>query len=135
MRYPFQPLPGESRPRPVIRFSFDALPGTTLLGLVDSGAHGTRIGREWADQLGIDLSDTETSTFIAGGNRYPARKAPVVLKLDRHTFETEVSFVDNWTLPHHILGLDGFFDRFIVRIDAADTELRLSPKRQARRID
>lgn len=133
MRYPFQALPGESKPRPVVSFAFANRPRIKLLGLVDSGAHGTRIGREWADELNIDLSGIESQWFTIGARKLSARKAPVTLMVDRHRFITEVSFVDNWPYPHNILGLEGFFDRFIVRIDAADRELRLIPKRQVPR--
>jgi hypothetical protein len=129
MRYPFQVLPGESKPRPVVSFAFANRPRTRLLGLVDSGAHGTRIGREWADELDIDLSGIDAQPFLIGGRLLSARKAPVTLMVDRHRFATEVSFVDNWTFPHNVLGLEGFFDRFVVRIDAADQELKLAPKR------
>ena len=128
MRYRFQPLPNDRRPYPVIPFSFERLPRIRLFGLVDSGARTTRIDGEWADELGIDLSDVEATPFSVAGDNLFARKAAVTLMLDRYRLETEVTFVDGWRHSHQLLGLDGFFDRFIVRIDAADGELKLSPR-------
>ncbi len=67
MKFSFQALPAETTPRPVVPVSFPDLPKVQLLGLVDSGALGTRISDEIADALEIDLSEAETRTFRVGG--------------------------------------------------------------------
>jgi hypothetical protein len=130
--YPFQQLPFDPKylVRPVVPFSFCALPRTKLLGLVDSGSAVTRIDEDWAKELQIDLSEAATSEFTIAGHQYVERRTTVELKVGPHQWEAEVAFVEGWRHSHQILGIKGFFDRFIVRLDGLDEHTRLIRNRR-----
>jgi hypothetical protein len=130
--YPFLQLPFDPKylVRPVVPFSFRALPGTKLLGLVDSGSAVTRIDDDWAQQLGIDLSQAEVGEFKIAGHHYVEKRTTVELRVGPHQWEAEVAFVEGWRHSHQILGIKGFFDRFIVRVDGLDEHTRLIRNRR-----
>lgn len=133
MKFSFQALPAETIPRPVVPVSFPALPKVQLLGLVDSGALGTRISDEIADALEIDLSEAETRTFGVGGLDYHYRSTLVDVTIGRHQRPMRVDFVEDWKHEHALLGISGFFEEFVVRIDALRSELSLTPSRHPTR--
>jgi hypothetical protein len=126
MKFRFQALPSERFTRPVVPVTFSALPGFATVGLVDSGARGTRIGSEWADLLGLDLSEADHNRIRVGGGAYDARDISVRMKVGRWEWDAEVSFVENWDKGFALLGIKGFFDNFVVRIDAARQETSLT---------
>lgn len=118
MEFQFQPLPSEVIKRPVVPIKFVNLPKLETLGLVDSGALGTRIGAEWAEPLGLDLSEGSTRKLVAGGRSYLAYDLNVRLKVGKWEWNATVSFAEDWYHGYAILGLEGFFDNFVVRIDS-----------------
>lgn len=132
MKHSFQSLPSERRPRPIVPVRFTALPRLTLFGLVDSGAVGVRADWDYADALGIDLSDAKQVSGAVRGINYVAYLAEAELTVSRsaHRWTCEIGFIRNFG-EHLLLGIDGFFDQFVVRIDAAklDTQVTPSPRR------
>lgn len=129
MKFPFRPLPGERTLRPVVDISFPELPNITIPALVDSGALGTRISDEIADALALDLSDAEPSTFGVGGREYECRTLITPLSVGRDTRPCEISFVSGWRHDHALLGIRGFFENYIVRIDATSATTTLQQRR------
>lgn len=101
-----------------------------MLGLVDSGALGTRFPGPLAAALNIDLTSVEVSQFRLHGQDYHYRTARVdVVVGGRVTRPMHIDFVDGWKYGHVLLGISGFFDEFVVRIDAPRKEVSLSPAR------
>jgi hypothetical protein len=116
--------------RPVIPFSFAKLPRTDVLGLVDSGANRVRVSDEFTTDLGVDLSGAPETTFFIGGQPYVERTVPVSLRIGKtgYTWKANVSFVTEWGYSFQILGMQGFFDQFTVRIDSRKELVALTPQ-------
>lgn len=127
MDYPFSPLPRRKALRPVIPFNFVALPRITILGLVDSGAMGIRISADFADELGIDLSDCPKSTITIGGGTVTGSFAKVGLKFHKHIVNADVHFLQGWNPGHALLGLQGFFEYYDVHVRAQRRTTTLKP--------
>ncbi len=129
MDFPFSRLGSRGPAMPIVPISFPQLPNTTFTGLVDSGAAGTRIHFELAEQLNIDLDGAETDSFYAGARKYTAFLADVDLTVGKYTLPTTVSFVPEWQRTHFLLGMAGFFEHFVIRIHAAKETTTLRPSR------
>lgn len=132
MRFEFQSLPSERRRRPVVPLRFTALPRLTLIGLVDSGAVGIRADREYADLLSIDLTSAQTVAGAIAGRPYTAFLHPAQLTVPKssHRWTCEIGFIDNLG-EHLILGVDGFFDQFVVRIDGSKGDTQVTPSQRS----
>lgn len=126
MKFPFRALPGERTLRPVVDIAFPGLPNLTIPALVDSGAFATRVSDEFAEELGVDLAMVAAVPFSVGLGRYHSRRAITDLTVRKDTRPCEIEFVSGWGHDHALLGLRGFFDNYVVRIDAVArmTELR-----------
>jgi hypothetical protein len=129
MKFEFQTLPAETRRRPVVPVMFPVLPDVKVLGLVDSGALGTRFDARWARELGLDLTQGSVEPFNIAGRRHLAYTLTIPLIVGRYKWNSRVSFAEDWTYSHAVLGLDGFFDNFVVRIDANRRETTLLTRR------
>ncbi|WIB67433.1 hypothetical protein DEI93_16005 [Curtobacterium sp. MCBD17_035] len=130
MKFPFvRPVSGPNRP--IVPFSFADLPRVTLLGLVDSGSLGVRLDAQFAEPLGVDLSQLEQHSFSAGGQHYVERLANVPLRIGTrgYSWDAEVSFVHGWGHSFQLLGFRGFFDQFVVQVDARKEQVLLRPHR------
>ena len=57
-----------------------------------------------------------------------ARQASVQLTLGEVTWESSVWFCDPWPLAFHLLGQEGFFRWFDVRVRAAIYEVEIEPE-------
>lgn len=126
MKFRFQSLPFQNGQRPIVPVEFPSLSNTAIPGLVDSGAWGTRVDASWAQELSIDLSQGERQEFTAANGAYVAYAVPVSLKIGRVTWVANVSFTEGWNRPFVLLGLNGFFEHFVVRIDASKAETTLT---------
>ncbi len=115
---------------PVVPVTFPGKPRLSFLGLVDSGASGTRVPAELAGELGVDLQGAQEETFYAGAQRYRSLVAEVDLTIGKHTRPTLVSFTENWQPGHFLLGIRGFFQNYVVRIDAPRAITTLTPTRR-----
>jgi hypothetical protein len=81
-----------------------------------------------ADAAGIDLRTVDEERFAVGGFVTTARQASVQLTLAELTWEAPVWFCDPWPLAFHLLGQEGFFSRFEVRLRAAVYEIEIIPE-------
>ena len=129
-KFIFEPLPGGRHLRPVIPFTFARFPKFEMKGLIDSGAVATRVHADIAEYMQIDLSGIEPVSFVAGGGKYYGRTVPTQLSVDGFIWEAPVCFTEEWELGYQLLGLRGFFDTFVVRIEASKLSVKLSPSRQ-----
>ena len=129
MEFQFGPLPNRRELRPVVTFTFPKLPQASVLGLIDSGAVGTRISADYADALDLDITNSEPIRFIAGGGSYDAFPATIPITVAGHTRDTRVHFVRGWPHSYALLGIEGFFENYIVRIDATKRLTQLRPSR------
>jgi hypothetical protein len=130
MKFPFKELPGGTRDylRPVVPVTVEGISRAPQLCLLDTGALGNRFGAWVARIAGIDLGGSEEERFAVGGFTTIARSARVQLAIDRMTWEAPVWFCDPWPLAFHLLGQEGFFRWFDVRVRAAVSEIEIKPE-------
>ena len=128
MKFAFKELPGTSQDylRPAIPVSVEGISRAPQLCLLDTGALHNRFGAWIAELAGIDLSGGEQQTLAVGGFKTVARLSRVQLTVGDVTWDTAVWFCDPWPLAFHLLGQEGFFRWFDVRIRAATYEIMLT---------
>lgn len=121
MKFLFKELPGrrEDYLRPAIPVTVEGLTRAPQLCLLDTGAMHNRFGAWVARAAGIELDDREEQRIAIGGFVTTAREAPVQLTVGDLTWEASVWFCDPWPLSFHLLGQEGFFRWFDVRLQAA----------------
>jgi hypothetical protein len=130
MRFPFKELPGTSRDylRPAVPVRVEGIPRAPQLCLLDTGALHNRFAAWTADAAGIDLTGADQERAAVGGFVTTARQAHVQLTLGDVTWEAPVWFCDPWPLAFHLLGQEGFFRWFEVRLRAAVYEIEITPE-------
>lgn len=129
MEFPFLEVLARRERRPIVPFTFTSLPNSTYFGLIDSGALGVRCSSDIAPLLGINLDDIKQEDLHIGGAVRSARTATVEIQVGRVPWDAPVTFLDNWNESYQILGIRGFFTRWVVRVDASAEQVRLSPSK------
>jgi hypothetical protein len=130
VKFPFKELPGTTGDylRPAVPVTVEGIPRAPQLCLLDTGALHNRFGAWVAEAAGIELSDAEEQRLAAGGFQTGARQALVRLTLGDVTWEAPVWFCDPWPLAFHLLGQEGFFRWFDIRVRAARYEIDITPE-------
>lgn len=99
---------------------------------VDSGSSFCVFGRQWADLLGLDWEAGEPLKISTAAGTFYAHLHEVTIKLLEFKWTALVAFAEWDTLPpspsRDVLGLNGFFDRFLVAIDDNVEMLYLEPR-------
>jgi hypothetical protein len=128
VKYSFKELPGRSEDylRPVVPIEVEGLARAPQLCLLDTGALHNRFGAWLAEAAGIDLSEGQIDHIALAGFATSARSATVQLTLGDTSWDTTVWFCDPWPLSFHLLGQEGFFRWFDVRIRAAREQLDIT---------
>lgn len=128
MKFPFKELPGTTTDylRPALPVTVEGIPRAPQLCLLDTGALHNRFGAWVAEAAGIDVSDAEEQRVAVGGFVSVTRQAFVRLTLGDATWEAPVWFCDPWPLAFHLLGQEGFFRWFNVRLRAARYEIDIT---------
>lgn len=128
MRFPFKELPGTTKDylRPAVPVTIEGIERAPQLCLLDAGALHNRFAAWVADAAGIDLAETEEEHIAVGGFVTAARHASVQLSLGEVTWEAPVWFCEPWPLAFHLLGQEGFFRLFDVRLRAAVCEIEIA---------
>jgi hypothetical protein len=96
------------------------------LCLLETGAVHNRFALWVAEAAGIDLTGAEQRTVALGGFATTAHLAMTPLQLADHNWEAPVWFCDPWPLAFHLLGQEGFFRWFEVRLRAASYEMEIN---------
>ncbi len=130
MRFAFKELPGahEDYLRPAVPVTVEGMARAPQLCLLDTGALHNRFAAWVAEAAGVDLSGAEEGGFAVGGFAAVGRRAAVQLTLGEVTWEAPVWFCDPWPLAFHLLGQEGFFRWFDVRLRAAIYEIEIVPE-------
>jgi hypothetical protein len=130
MRFPFKELPGAATDylRPAVPVTVEGIARAPQLCLLDTGALHNRFGAWVAEAAGIDLPAETEQRFAVGGFVTTARRASVHLTLGEVTWVAPVWFCDPWPLAFHLLGQEGFFRRFDVRLRAALYQIEITPE-------
>jgi Aspartyl protease len=130
VKFPFKELPGTTGDylRPAVPVTVEGIPRAPQLCLLDTGALHNRFGAWVAEAAGIELSDAEEQGLAVGGFQTGARQALVRLTLGDVTWEAPVWFCDPWPLAFHLLGQEGFFRWFDIRVRAARYEIDITPE-------
>jgi hypothetical protein len=131
MRFAFKELPGASGDylRPVVPVTVEGMDRAPQLCLLDTGAVHNRFASWVAEAAGISLAGADEERFGLGGFEATGRRADVQLSVAGVTWEAPVWFCDPWPLAFHLLGLEGFFRWFDVRIRAAHYRVDVVPER------
>ena len=131
MRFAFQELPGVAADyrRPVIPVTVEGLERAPQLCLLDTGALHNRFAAWVAEAAGIELTGADERRLGVGGMLTEAREARVLLTVAGHTWHAPVWFCDPWPLGFHLLGQEGFFRFFAVRLRAARYAVDVDPER------
>lgn len=128
MRFLFRELPGDRGDylRPAVPVTVEGIERAPQLCLLDTGALHNRFGRWLADAAGIDLSRAHTERIGVGGLLSDARLAEVRLTLAGLSWEAPVWFCDPWPWSFHLLGQEGFFRWFDVRLRASRYSIEIT---------
>lgn len=129
MIVPFRAMPNArgTTPRPLIDVAVTHDTTAHVLALCDTGSLHNRFGAWIADEIGIDLRNTEPEAIGVGGQHLLARTVPVALRIGEHEWEAPVSFCAPWPWSYQLLGQEGFLRWFEIVLRTADRELELSP--------
>ncbi len=114
--------------RPAVPVTVEGMARAPQLCLLDTGALHNRFAAWVAEAVGIDLTGADEERFGVGGFTAVGRRASVQLTLGDVTWEAPVWFCDPWPLAFHLLGQEGFFRWFDVRLRAAVYEIEISPE-------
>lgn len=130
MRFPFKELPGTGGDylRPAVPVTVEGIDRAPQLCLLDTGALHNRFAGWVAAAAGIDLTHSDEQRLAVGGFVTRARAASVQLTLGDVTWESSVWFCDPWPLAFHLLGQEGFFRWFEVRLRTAAYEIDIVPE-------
>jgi hypothetical protein len=117
--------------RPLLDVYLDAgrtIPQTCLL---DTGARGVRLSAGLARAAGVRLTDEPNARdLLVGGVRSQVYETQHHLTVELEgrpvTWAARVSCCDPWPHPFGLLGLDGFFDRFDVLLQAREGRFSLT---------
>jgi hypothetical protein len=130
MKFPFKELPGPSADylRPVVPVTVEGMARAPQLCLLDTGALHNRFAAWVAEAAGLDLAGADEERFAVGGFEAIGRRAMVQLALGDVTWEAPVWFCDPWPLAFHLLGQEGFFRWFDVRLRASTYQMDVVPE-------
>jgi len=130
MRFDFKELPGSSRDylRPVVPVTVEGIDRAPQLCLLDTGALHNRFASWIADAAGIDLTGAEEERVALGGFEVIGRLGSVQLAIGHVTWEAPVWFCDPWPVSFQLLGQEGFFRWFDVRVRAARYRIEIAPE-------
>lgn len=84
--------------------------------LIDSGADYCIFNIELAKALGIKLTKKRTNFRGVGKDKVKGFWGEVEIKLGDHSYKTKAIFAEISQFGHGILGQQGFFDRFDVKL-------------------
>lgn len=86
-------------------------------GLIDSGADYCIFSLEIAKELGLNFSNKNKATFIsAGGEMVKGFWEEIDLRIGETTYTIQAIFAKISDFGHGILGQQGFFDHFDVKL-------------------
>ncbi len=95
--------------------------------LIDSGADYCIFNVELAKALGIKLTKKRTSFRGVGKDKIKGSWGEVEIKLGNHSYSTKVIFAEIADFGHGILGQQGFFDHFDVKLSYQKQTLEIEP--------
>jgi hypothetical protein len=99
---------------------------------VDSGSSFCVFGRQWADVLSLDWAAGEPLAISTAAGVFDAHLHEVTVRLLDFEWTSWVAFADWDTMPpsprRDVLGLNGFFDHFLVAIDDRAEVVYLDPR-------
>lgn len=123
-KFRYTPIKDESRPKGIYKAPFlrvklaYGLRQTDVVALIDTGAADCLFDIDVADDLGIDLKDTnvEKDYFGIDGESVTGYVHRIKLQVQGYSewIEIDAGFFEH-ELPYPLLGQSGFFDNYEVR--------------------
>lgn len=97
-------------------------------GLIDSGADHCIFSLEIAKELGLKLSAKDKVEFIGiGKDRVKGYWGKIDIKIGGLAYTEEVIFAEISDFGHGILGQQGFFDHFDVKLSYQKQKIEIEP--------
>lgn len=97
-------------------------------GLIDSGADYCIFSLEIAKELRLNFSNKNRATFIsAGGEMVKGFWGEIDLRIDGTTYTIQAIFAKISDFGHGILGQQGFFDHFDVKLSYQKQTIEIEP--------
>lgn len=130
VRFPFRTLPtaaGEVM-RPVLPIVVEDVHEAPIWSLADTGSLHNRFGMWLAELAGVDLTGGDEVELGVGGGVTHGVTVTTRLQLGEVAWEAPVTFCDPWPFGFGLLGQEGFFRWFDVRVRAAERWLECSPE-------
>lgn len=97
--------------------------------LIDSGADYCIFNIELAKALGIKLTKKRTGFRGVGKEKIQGFWGNVEIKIGNHTYQTKAIFANISQFGHGILGQQGFFDHFDVKLSYQGQTIEIEPIR------
>ncbi len=95
--------------------------------LIDSGADYCIFHIELAKALGVKLTKKRTSVRGVGKDKIKGFWGEVEIRLSNYSYQTRAIFADISDFGHGILGQQGFFDHFDVKLSYQKQEIEIEP--------
>lgn len=99
---------------------------------VDSGSSFCVFGRQWADVLGLDWEAGERLMISTAAGTFVAHLHEISIRLLDYEWTGWIAFAGRDTMPpspaRDVLGLNGFFDHFLVALDDREEMIYLEPR-------
>jgi hypothetical protein len=115
-----------------IRLSADTTVAWDVDARVDSGSSFCVFGRQWADLMGLDWEAGEPLEISTAAGTFYAHLHEVTIQLLDFKWTAWVAFAEWDTMPpspaRDVLGLNGFFDHFLLAIDDTAEMIYLEPR-------
>lgn len=96
--------------------------------LIDSGADYCIFSAELAKDLGIKLGK-KASFMGIGKDKIDGYWGEVEIKLENHSYKTKVIFAEISQFGHGILGQQGFFEHFDVKLSYQNQTIEIESKK------
>ena len=97
--------------------------------LIDSGSDYCIFNTELAIDLGIKLQNTKIKFRGVGKDQIIGRWGEVVIKIESNSYKTKALFAKISQFGHGILGQQGFFDHFDVKLRHQKQTIEIEPTR------
>ena len=115
-----------------VTLATDATETISIEARVDSGSGFCVFGRQWADVLHLDWEKGDPLQISTAAGTFYSYLHEVTIRLLSFEWAAWIAFAEWDTMPpspaRDVLGLNGFFDHFLVAIDDEAEMIYLEPR-------
>lgn len=128
MTFPYKDISPEIK-RPIIPIIIKSNTYFILYhGLIDSGADYCIFSLEIAKELGLKISTKNKTKFVGiGKDKVEGYWGEIDIRIGNSIYTTEVIFAEISDFGHGVLGQQGFFDHFDVKLSYQKQSIEIAP--------